>query len=58
MTNADGTDSLAFSPGEFEYQCTLVYGAWLEDDEGVADVGVGPVGEGGAGGGWWDGNFL
>ena len=58
MTDANGTNGLAFSFGELEYQCTLMDSAWLEDDEGITDVCLGPVGEGRSGGGRLDGDFL
>jgi len=58
VTDAHGSDGFAFPSGKLKYQRALALSPWLEDGEGDADVGVGPIGEGGMGRERWDGNFL
>ena len=58
VTDAHGTDRLAFSSGKLKYKRALVYSLWLKDCAWFTDIGFGPVGECSTGRGGRDGDHL
>ena len=56
MSDADRTDDPAFAAGEREHLGALGDGRGLEDGEGCAGKGAGPVGEAGVGGAGGEGS--